>query len=355
MAQTTDRPRVHPTNGHVPLEAVNVTAELGRRATRSPDYEAENRALASLLEEMARPDGNVLQKLAETALDLCGAHSAGISILEEDGGRKGFRWHAVAGRWSPFLGGTMPREISPCGTVLDRNSVLLLSQPQRHYPVPPEVTPPIAEVLLAPFHVAAEPVGTVWVIAHDEGREFDREDERLLTSLGRFASTAHQVLVTNRQKAQVVDQLMTELAAARQLQQISAQMIQEGETDALYRKILDAAVALMRSEMASLQMLHADRGALLLLAHHGFDSASAEAFQWVHAGSGCSCGMALQTGTRVIVADVETCDFIVGTPGLEGYRDSGIRAVQSTPLFSRWAVAGNDLHTLAQSPRARGA
>lgn len=177
----------------VPLDSVVTTAELSRRRARPPDYEAENRALVSLMQELANPSGNVLQKLAETVLDLCEAQSAGISILEEENGRKIFRWHATAGQWSGFLGATMPREISPCGTVLDRNAPILFSHPERHFPFPPEISPPIDEVLLVPFHVAGEPVGTIWVIAHDEGRKFDREDERLITSLGKFAAIAYQV------------------------------------------------------------------------------------------------------------------------------------------------------------------
>jgi PAS domain S-box-containing protein len=37
----------------------------------------------------------------------------------------------------------------------------------------------------------------------------------------------------------------------------------------------------------------------------------------------------------VVVADVETCEFMAGTADLDEYRRSNIRAVQSTPLVSR--------------------
>ncbi|MHB8756376.1 MAG: hypothetical protein ACYC92_15710, partial [Candidatus Acidiferrales bacterium] len=67
-----------------PLESVVTTAELARRHPRPADYEAENRALVSLMHELSNPSGNVLQKLADTVLELCEAQSAGISILEED-------------------------------------------------------------------------------------------------------------------------------------------------------------------------------------------------------------------------------------------------------------------------------
>ena len=48
-----------------------------------------------------------------------------FSILEPDGKR--FYWPAIAGRWAEHLGGGTPRNFGPCGTVLDRNAVLLFS------------------------------------------------------------------------------------------------------------------------------------------------------------------------------------------------------------------------------------
>ena len=176
----------------LPVDAVITTAELVKRRSRPPDYRGENRALTALVLEMANSPSTVLETLADTALTLCKAHSAGISILEEENGEKIFRWHAVVGKWSRFLGGTMLRAASPCGTVLDRNCSLLVSSPERAYPLPP-VDPPIVEVLLIPFHEGNDAIGTIWVIAHDASRRFDAEDERLMKSIGRFASAAWAV------------------------------------------------------------------------------------------------------------------------------------------------------------------
>ena len=206
---TTKSPLSH--DYRVPLESVISTPELRKRPSRSPDYQAESRALSALAREMANAPQNVLQKLVNVALELSRAHSAGVSILEVENGRRVFRWHAVAGQWAGYLGGTMPREASPCGTVLDRNHSLLLSHPERYYPIPSNITPPIVEVLLIPFHVADEPIGTIWAIAHNENLQFDAEDERIMSSLGKFASAAYQTLkrvealkieVAERQKAE---------------------------------------------------------------------------------------------------------------------------------------------------------
>ena len=62
-------------------------------------------------------------------------------------------------------------------------------------------------------------------------------------------------------------QLESELAANRQLQKISTQLIHASDVEVLYEKILDAAVAIMRSDFASMQMFYPQRGELRLLAH----------------------------------------------------------------------------------------
>src|SRR5262249_33806182 len=60
---------------HVPasLHDILITADLAHRPARPPNYEAESRALAVLAEAMADSPQTILQKLVETALDLCRA------------------------------------------------------------------------------------------------------------------------------------------------------------------------------------------------------------------------------------------------------------------------------------------
>lgn len=178
----------------VPLESVLCTEELDRRPAREPNLEALTGALVTLAKTLANSPERVLQQLVETALELCLAQSSGISLLEEEEGRKIFRWHGVAGEYAPHLWGTTPREFSPCGTVLDTDAVQLMSHLDRHFTQFTQVEPRIAEALLVPFHVAGEAVGTVWVISHDQTRQFDAEDARVLTTLGEFAAAAYQAL-----------------------------------------------------------------------------------------------------------------------------------------------------------------
>jgi hypothetical protein len=77
----------HLTGAPVPLESVLRTEELKRRPSRRPDYQVENHALLALVQELTASPGSVLQRLVDIALELCRGHSAGISLLEEDGPR----------------------------------------------------------------------------------------------------------------------------------------------------------------------------------------------------------------------------------------------------------------------------
>lgn len=132
---------------------IDVRAGLRVRPYRSPDYERENRALAVLAREMAANPRNILQKLVEVAADLCDAHMAGISLLDGEV----FRWEAH-------------RSFSELAA--DANCV---------------------EALLIPFHHQGSPIGTIWIVSRSETRKFDSEDERIVSVLVQFASSAWQL------------------------------------------------------------------------------------------------------------------------------------------------------------------
>ena len=200
----------------VPLEAILCTEELRRRASRLPDYEKENRALVKLVSALADSPSTILQTLAETILDITQCDSAGLSLLTEDGKTpdvcgKRFYWPAIAGMWNPHVGGGTSRDFGPCGDVLDQNRTLLFRHFERRYPYLLPVIPAAEECLLVPFHVAGEAVGTIWAIMHSDRRKFDSEDDRVMASLGKFASSAYQALnhiedlkfqVSEREKAE---------------------------------------------------------------------------------------------------------------------------------------------------------
>jgi PAS domain S-box-containing protein len=621
---------VVPGNYLADLDSIIIsTGELDRRSSRPPDHAAESQALLALAHELATSPGGILQKLAESALSLCRAQSACVSLLDDT--RKNFYWPAVAGQWAPYLGAGAPRDFGPCGTVLDRDVPLLFSHPERLFTYLSELQPYVEEGLLFPFHVDGQAVGTIWVVNHDHGRQFDAEDMRVLGQLADFAAAAYQsylastkVRDSERHLRQIIDvlpaaiyttdaegrvtmfneaaatfagrtpqlgtdswcvtwrlfwpdgtpmphdqcpmatavkerrpvrgmegiverpdgtrrrfipyptplfdssgamvgavnmavditdsklaeeaitrhrdeqaalyaftdrlfraaslqdiydaaleaicqvlgcerasillfddagvmrfvawtglseqyrraieghspwtrkvrdpqpiciadvdasdlpgspkaavkaegiaataffplmidgelvgkfmayyaaphtfdqieinlavtiarqlgfslerrraeqalratqrQLVSELAATRQLQEISTQLIHASDAQVLHEKILDAAVAILRSDFASMQLFYPERGELRLLAYRGFNPTAAAFWEWVRPGSASTCGAALATGARSIVPDIELSDFMAGSEDLETYRQTGIRAVQSTPLICR--------------------
>lgn len=179
-----------------PLDAVIANEELGRRRPRHRVHQRLEQALERLSRDLATSPRRILQNLTDTALELCQAHSAGVSLLESEGARQFFRWHAVSGKWAPLVWTTLPREFSPCGTVLDRGAAQLMIDPQRYFTPLAEVPPRVFEALLLPFSVGGELVGTVWVVSHDRTRCFDGEDRRVLTHLSEFAARAYQQLST---------------------------------------------------------------------------------------------------------------------------------------------------------------
>jgi PAS domain S-box-containing protein len=122
------------------------------------------------------------------------------------------------------------------------------------------------------------------------------------------------------------------------LQRVATQLIFASGMEALYDRILDAAIEILGAEHSSIQLLRSRRGTvkeLQLLGHRGFSAEAAKSWEWVGPEARTSCGEALRNGRRVVVPDVRTCGFMAGSKDLESYLNAGILAVQSTPLVSR--------------------
>jgi PAS domain S-box-containing protein len=189
--------------------AVQPPGTLAARPARAPDHAAENRALVELARHVATApdDVDVLQQLVETARTLCRADSAGLSAVEEEGGRRVLRWHALAGPFARHRWTVRPLDESPSALAIEAREPVLIERPDRRFPFLAELSPPIAEALLVPFPLGATVVGTLWVASHDEQRRFDREDARLLDSLAHFASAAYRMVSTRHESQQLATAL----------------------------------------------------------------------------------------------------------------------------------------------------
>jgi hypothetical protein len=179
----------------IQLPIIDITAELQKRPPRQTDVRAENvafRELAGLL--AAEPKEGFLQSLVELTVKLCDADTVGISVEQiDDKGDKIFRWVAMAGELKHLIGGTTPRNFSPCGVCLDQNQPLLMDHLDRFYPYFKEAPLPFVEALLLPWEASGVASGTLWAVAHSDRRKFDREDARLMACLAAFVSGGIQL------------------------------------------------------------------------------------------------------------------------------------------------------------------
>jgi GAF domain-containing protein len=174
------------------VEDVLITSRLRLRNTRSPDLRRENAAFHLLVRSLSAPPEQILANLLNAAISLCDAGSAGISTFDHDeSGNEVFRWIALKGAYEQHIGGSSPRNFSPCGITLALGEPQLFSYLARYFTyLQPSPELPIIEVLVIPFSFADVPLGTIWIVSHDPGTQFDQEDLRVMTSLGAFAGFA---------------------------------------------------------------------------------------------------------------------------------------------------------------------
>ena len=178
------------------------------------------------------------------------------------------------------------------------------------------------------FQIARAPVASASVSGESVDDEVDFPRDEIVLKNGIAAGS-------KRVAADDPMPLEQELAGAIALQKISTRLIREKDLDSLYREIIAAAMKIMRSEMGSIQVFDPGRKELYLLASEQFHPDSAKFWEWVSVGEASSCGQAFERGRRIVVEDIEQCDFLAGTEDLDHYRKCGMGAVQSTPLVSR--------------------
>lgn len=133
--------------------------------------------------------------------------------------------------------------------------------------------------------------------------------------------------------------LEIELSNVKLLQSISTELIYEDNIQLLYEKIVDAAMQIMHSRYASMQIVHTEQDncdKLQVLVARGFEPEDIKSVEWLDSkATYFSCYRALCTGLRVIVPNITECDYMAGTIAHDFYVQLGINAIQSTPLISR--------------------
>jgi PAS domain S-box-containing protein len=129
--------------------------------------------------------------------------------------------------------------------------------------------------------------------------------------------------------------LAAELEDARSLHDLSTTLFENDSAEKLFDHIVRAAMRLMKSDAASLQIFDPDSNALRLLAHRNLHSESADFWRSIEAGGTSTASLAFDSGKRVMADNVETDERFADTADVVEYRRSELRSMQSTPLLAR--------------------
>ena len=248
------------------LEDILITGQLRNRSSREPNWKEQGVALSKLAQVAATAPEKLVDTLLEMTLQLTGAETSGLSILETtSSGEQIFRWTNLAGKLEQHIGGSTPRDFSPCGVCVDRESDQLFSHPECYFTYFADVNVPFVEALVIPVRVGSTIPGTIWILSHTKGKGFDAEDARMMTELANFMGCALGLLQSAETERQALVQAEKEIAArtvaeldlreiknelestveARtyQLQQLSAKLIsvQDDERRRIARELHDSA------------------------------------------------------------------------------------------------------------------
>lgn len=173
------------------LEVIDVASDpaFARRHLHVRDTVLHLQGMNRLARLFAENSSTILQELVTAAVELCGADSAGISVVQENSTDEDYyHWVATAGEYSGFLHAKLPRYPSACGVTLERARPQIFRVSQRFFDLMGIQAPTVTDGLLLPWQVE-ETRGTIWIMAHGRLEAFDTEDCNVMQVLANFAAT----------------------------------------------------------------------------------------------------------------------------------------------------------------------
>jgi len=161
--------------------------------------------------------------------------------------------------------------------------------------------------------------------AHPEPRHWPAPDRNLLREIADRVWTAVE-------RARAEQALADELRNMSRLHEMSCRIVKAMDLNTMLYEILDATIEMHGASAGSVQLYDEEGLCLRTAAQRGFDPDFMYRFKSVRSGDGTACGLALASGQRVIVEDIEKEPLsselrVIG-------RLARFRAVQSTPLIS---------------------
>lgn len=171
----------------IPLDRADeiiITPQLALRPDRPADLRREAEAFRQISEAIVADPAGAVQRFLEIAIRLCDADAAGLSMPDDNPERPLFRWDALAGVYADFVGGSVPRDASPCGLARTKRRTIIVSRPGRVFPEFSAVEPAIEEGMIVPFYDnGGQFMGTIWVVHTKPGGRFCANDLRVMEQL----------------------------------------------------------------------------------------------------------------------------------------------------------------------------
>jgi hypothetical protein len=186
--QTTDPTTAMPTDTGLSVVEVDQDPVFLRRGWHPRDAVKQMEGMQRIAKAFVDSPETILQELVDTAVILCGADSAGISLEKDDRTDDSwYRWVATAGQYSGFMDAILPRFPSACGLCLARGTAQHFTVGQRFFDIMGISAPLVTDGVLLPW-VVNETRGTIFIMAHGRDQAFDVSDARLMEVLANFAA-----------------------------------------------------------------------------------------------------------------------------------------------------------------------
>ncbi len=195
------------------IEVIDLQSDesFDRRRLHTRDIATQIEGMHRLARAFVDNPDTILQELVSSAVDLCGADSAGISIEQENKTDENFyHWAATAGEYSSFLNATLPRYPSACGVCLERGRPQLFRVTQRFFDLMGIEAPTVTDGILLPWEVD-NTRGTIWIMAHGREEAFDWDDVRMMQVLADFSAMGVR---QQRQQKMLMEQTKVSAAAS---------------------------------------------------------------------------------------------------------------------------------------------
>lgn len=146
------------------------------------------------------------------------------------------------------------------------------------------------------------------------------------------------------------DRLATELAAMTLLHEISTRFVQEGNTKSLFEQIVNVALEITGADLGNIQVLDEVSGRLKIVACCSLEMPLPDCCKQIDKRQ-AACGIAMMRAERLVIDDVTESSELAGSASLDALLSVGVRAVQSTPLFTRSGRLVGMLSTHSRIPR----